>query len=201
MGRRVNELGRGAGGGFGGGADCLRVDPALVRLVPWSEGDFSILVRSNAPEMTEYLGGPETEEQLLLRHRRYVGIARSGVIGDSGRQSRAFVFKAVLEPEGVGVGSVNFWDSEWNGEQVYEMGWAVVPEFQGRGIGSVMVSLAIQIARETRRRAAIHAFPSVDNAPSNGICRRVGFELLGEERVEYPKGHWMQCYDWQLLLG
>jgi hypothetical protein len=37
--------------------------------------------------------------------------------------------------------------------------------------------------------------------PSNGICRRVGFELLGEERFEYPKGHWMQCNDWRLLLG
>lgn len=179
----------------------MKVGPAQVRLVPWSDDDLPLLVRQNAPEMTDHLGGPETEEQVLLRHQRYVGIARSGVIGDSGTELKAFVFKVVLESEGLGVGSVNFWDSERKGEPVYEMGWAVVPEFQGRGVGSVAVRLAVEVARETKRRPAIHAFPSVDNAPSNGICRSVGFELLGEERVEYPKGHWMQCNDWRLLLG
>jgi RimJ/RimL family protein N-acetyltransferase len=179
----------------------LRVDPAQVRLVPWGEDDFPLLVRLNAPEMTEHLGGPETDEAVLLRHRRYVAAAQSGVFRDSSAEFRAFVYKAELEPEGEGVGSVNFWDREWKGEQVYEMGWGVVPEFQGRGIASAMVGLAVEIARGTKRRAAVHAFPSVDNAPSNGICRRVGFELLGEVRFEYPKGHWMQCNDWRLLLG
>jgi RimJ/RimL family protein N-acetyltransferase len=178
----------------------VKIDPAQVRLVPWSEDDLPLLVRQNTLEMTEHLGGPEAEEQVLRRHQRYVGIARSGVGGDSGREYRAFVFKVVLEPEGVGVGSVNFWDSEWKDESVYEMGWAVVPEFQGRGVGSVAVRLAVEVARETKRRPAIHAFPSVDNAPSNGICRSVGFELLGEERVEYPKGHWMQCNAWRMVL-
>jgi RimJ/RimL family protein N-acetyltransferase len=179
----------------------LRVDPALVRLVPWGEDDLPLLVRLNAPEMMEHLGGPETAEQVLLRHQRYVGAARSGVFRDSDREYSAFIFKAVVEPEGVGVGSVNFWDREWKGEAVYEMGWSVVPEFQGRGIASAMVGLAVEVARGMGRRAAVHAFPSVDNAPSNGICRNAGFELLGEERFEYPKGHWMQCNDWRLLLG
>ncbi len=179
----------------------MRVDPALVRLVPWGEDDFALLVRLNAPEMMEHLGGPETEEQVRLRHQRYVAAARSGIFRDSDREYRAFIFKAVLEPGGLDAGSVNFWDREWKGEQVYEMGWAVVPELQGRGIASVMVGLAAEVARETKRRPAVHAFPSVDNARSNGICRRVGFELFGEERFEYPKGHWMQCNDWRLWLG
>src|SRR5260370_42593811 len=106
-----------------------------------------------------------------------------------------------MEPGGGGGGAGILWDRQWKGEQVYEMGWGVVPEFQGRGIASVMGGLAVEVARETKRRPAVHAFPSLDNAPSNGICRRVGFELLGEERFEYPKGHWMRCNDWRLLLG
>ena len=46
----------------------------------------------------------------------------------------------------------------------------------------------------------IHAYPSIDNAASNALCRRLGFELLGQERFEYPKGHWMTCNDWSLDL-
>ena len=186
--------------GLGGGKDCLRVDPAQVRLVPWAEDDFALLVRLNAPEMTEHLGGPETEEQVVLRHQRYVAAARTGIFRDFDSAYRAFVFKAVLGPEGVGVGSIGFWDREWRGQQVYEMGWGVVPEVQGRGIASVAVGQAVEVARETGRRPAVHAFPSVDNGPSNGICRKVGFTLLGEKRIEYPKGHWMQCNDWRLSL-
>ncbi|OLC16461.1 MAG: GNAT family N-acetyltransferase [Actinobacteria bacterium 13_1_40CM_66_12] len=162
-----------------------------VRLVPWTEDDFALLVRLNAPEMTEHLGGPETLEQLERRHMRYVAAADS---------YSSYIFKAMLEPEGVQVGGVNFWDREWNGEEVYEMGWGVLPEFQGRGIASAAIAQAVELARATKRRAAVHAFPSVENGPSNGICRRVGFTLLGEVRFEYPKGHWMQCNDWRLAF-
>ncbi len=162
-----------------------------VRLVPWTEDDFQLLVRLNAPEMTEHLGGPETPEQLELRHKRYVAAAGSDT---------AYIFKAILQPEGVPVGGVNFWDREWNGEPVYEMGWGVVPEYQGRGVASAAVAQAVELARATKRRPAIHAFPSVDNGPSNAICRKAGFELLTETRFEYPKGHWMLCNDWVLRL-
>jgi RimJ/RimL family protein N-acetyltransferase len=64
-----------------------------------------------------------------------------------------------------------------------------------------MVGQAVEIARATGRRRAIHAFPSVDNAPSNAVCRKAGFTLLRQARFEYPKGHWMQCNDWRLVLG
>jgi RimJ/RimL family protein N-acetyltransferase len=62
------------------------------------------------------------------------------------------------------------------------------------------VSQAVELARATKRRSAIHAFPSTDNGPSNGICRKVGFELLGEVQFEYPKGHWAMSNDWRLAL-
>ena len=171
-----------------------------VRLVPWSEDDFLLLVRLNAPEMMEHLGGPETPESVELRHKRYVAAAKSGTLSDDEKAYAAYIFKAILEPEGVDVGGVNFWDREWNGEHVYEIGWGVVPEFQGRGIASAAVAQAVELARATQRRSHIHAFPSVDNGPSNGICRKAGFELLGEVQFEYPKDHWMQCNDWALRL-
>lgn len=163
----------------------------LIRLEPWADGDFPVLVRLNAPEITEHLGGPETDEQLRRRHERYVRLADS---------TEAFIYKVVLTSTGEVVGGVNFWEREWQGKPVYEMGWGVLPEFQGRGIASAAVKEAIDKARATGRRDAIHAFPSVENGPSNAICRKTGFQLMGEVPFEYPKGHWMRCNDWRITL-
>ncbi len=171
-----------------------------VRLVPWAEEDLPLLVALNEPEMTEHLGGPETPEQVVARHRRYVAAAETGMMRDDRGEYRAFVRKITLEPDGSSVGNVNFWDREWNGDAVYEMGWSVLPQYQGRGIASAAVAQAIELARKTNRRAAVHAFPSVENAASNGLCRKVGFTFLGEVKFEYPKGHWMQCNDWRFSL-
>ena len=163
-----------------------------VRLVPWSDEDFPLLVRLNAPEMTEHLGGPETDEALRKRQERYVAAAGSDSV---------YPLKVVLEPEGIAIGNVGIWDRKWKGEQVFEMGWGVVPEYQGRGLASAAVKQALEFARELRRRPAVHAFPSVDNPPSNGICRKTGFVLLGEVDFEYPKGHWMRCNDWRFSFA
>jgi RimJ/RimL family protein N-acetyltransferase len=47
----------------------------------------------------------------------------------------------------------------------------------------------------------LHAFPAVDNAASNALCRSLGFTLLGAFDVEYPPGHALRCNDWALELG
>ncbi|KUF17503.1 MULTISPECIES: GNAT family N-acetyltransferase [Streptomyces] len=162
-----------------------------IRLTPWSEGDFDLLVRHNAPEMTAHLGGPESDEKLLDRHRRYVGLegSRSG-----------WMFRIATGPEGKPAGIVGFWETAHRGEDVWEAGWGVLPEFQGQGIAAAAVRLVVAEARGTQARRHLHAFPSVENAASNGVCRKAGFVLLGEEDMEYPKGHWMRCNDWRIDL-
>ena len=163
----------------------------MIRLRPYEEGDWPLLLRLNAPEMTEHLGGPESDEALRRRHERYVAAARSDSV---------YPLTAVLEPGGTAVGSVSLWEREWQGKPVYEMGWGIVPEFQGRGLATEAVKEAIEVARNLGRRDAIHAFPAVDNPPSNAVCRKSGFELIGSVPFEYPKGHWMECNDWRLSL-
>jgi RimJ/RimL family protein N-acetyltransferase len=76
----------------------------------------------------------------------------------------------------------------------------VLPAFQGRGIARTATAQAIAAARAEQTRRFVHAFPSVDNAPSNAICRKLGFTLLGEYDFEYPKGSFMRCNDWRLDL-
>jgi RimJ/RimL family protein N-acetyltransferase len=101
---------------------------------------------------------------------------------------------------GARAGSVGFWTKKWRHEQVYEVGWMVVPESQRRGIAVAATMQAIELARRADKHRFMHAFPNLDNAPSNAICRRLGFELLEARQFEFPKGQFMTCNDWRLDL-
>ena len=163
---------------------------ATVTLEPWGSGDLPLLERlMGDPVMTEHLGGPESPGKLRERQDRYERLEH----GDR-------MFKIVDVPSGAGVGSVGFWTKEWRDELVYEIGWMVVPEFQGRGIAVAATAQAIELARRDGKHRFMHAFPNVGNAPSNAICRKLGFELLGACEFEFPKGHLMACNDWRLDL-
>jgi RimJ/RimL family protein N-acetyltransferase len=164
---------------------------AGIRIEPWAEGDLPLLLRlMGDPEMTKHLGGPESPEKIADRHTRYVRA--------NSDESRMFKIVDVATDEPAG--SVGYWEREWRGEQVYETGWLVLPDFQGRGIAGLATALAIERARSERKHRFLHAFPSVENAPSNAICRKLGFTLVEECEFEYPKGSLMRCNDWRLDL-
>jgi RimJ/RimL family protein N-acetyltransferase len=76
----------------------------------------------------------------------------------------------------------------------------VIPRVQGCGIAGEATRQVIGIARDERRRRFLHAFPGVENAPSNAVCRRLGFTLDGPCKFEYPAGSLMVCNDWRLDL-
>ncbi|MCX4583613.1 GNAT family N-acetyltransferase [Streptomyces sp. NBC_01481] len=171
----------------------MEIKASAVRIEPWSEDDFDLLRAANAPELMEHLGGPETEEQLVKRHARYVELSFD-------RTGRGRMYRIVLEETGESVGSVGFWERTWQGEEVYETGWGVLLGFQGRGIATSGTRAVVEAARAERKHRYLHAFPPPDNGPSNAVCRKVGFELLGECDFEYPPGHVAVSNDWRLDL-
>lgn len=159
-----------------------------VHLEPWGEGDLPLLQKClGDPAMMEHLGGPESAEKITERQSRY-------------EKPDSKQFKIVDDASGEGAGWVGYWDRDWQGEQVFEIGWAVIPAFQGRGIAGRATRLAVERAGSERTRRFLHAYPSVDNAPSNAICRKLGFRLDGPCDFEYPKGSMMRCNDWWLDL-
>lgn len=164
-----------------------------VRLEPWADtpSHLELLRRNNSPEMMEHLGGPETEEQVRVRHRRYAELPGRG----GGR-----MFRIVLAREAEVVGAIGFWEREWRGESVYETGWGVLPEYQGRGIAAAAAREVVRAAAAEGVHRHLHAYPSVGHPASNGVCRKAGFTLLGECDVEYPPGSLMRCNDWRLEL-
>lgn len=163
--------------------------PAL-RIEPFTEADLDLLRRLNTPEMKEHLGGLETDEQLRVRHRRYLNFA----------PSQGCMFRIVL-PGGEPAGTVGYGERTWQGSAVYDMGWQVLPAYQGRGIASAAARAGAVHAAGQHKHRYLHAFPSVDNAPSNAICHKVGFALAGECDFEYPARHFMRSNDWVLDLA
>jgi RimJ/RimL family protein N-acetyltransferase len=162
------------------------------RVEPWAEGDLPLLEQlMGDPAMTEHLGGPESPEKIAERHERYVQLPGTGT---------GVMFKIVEAATGESVGSIGYWDRESQEGQVYETGWAILPAFQGRGIATIATAQLIELLRAARKRRYLYAYPSEENAPSNAICRKLGFALLEECEFEYPPGSVMRCNDWRLDL-
>jgi len=163
-----------------------------VRLEPWAEEDLPLLHKLlGDPAMMEHLGGPESDEQILRRHQRYLHLPDDGI---------DHMFTVILVPSGERVGSVGYWKKTWREQSVYEMGWLILPGYQGRGIATKAAAAAIEHARGQANYRFMHAFPSVENPASNAICRKLGFTLLEECQFEYPPGHSMTVNDWRLDL-
>ena len=168
-----------------------RTNELQVRIEPWAEADLALLHRMNAPEMLEHLGGPETEEQILARHKRYVEIGGKG----NGR-----MFSIVLLPELEAVGNIGYWKRVWQEETVYEIGWGVLPTFQGRGIASAATAAAVASARRNRRAGTFthsrqsitpHRMPFAGNSTSSSSPSAASNTLPGS---------FMRCNDWRLDL-
>jgi RimJ/RimL family protein N-acetyltransferase len=163
-----------------------------VSLRPYAAGDLTLLARLlGDPAMTEHLGGPDTPDGIATRHERYLA-ADPETNG---------LFTIIVGPGGTPAGWVGFWEMVWEGQRAWECGWHALPEFHRRGIATAATALALADARARRRNRWMHAFPAADNDASNALCRTLGFTLIGEAEVEYPKGRTMRANHWLLDFG
>lgn len=165
---------------------------AVVALRPYGEGDLPLLERLlGDPRMMVHLGGPESPQQIRSRHERYCRLNEDG-------PSRLSVIVTARGSEAAGW--VGYWPRDWRGQAVWEAGWHVLPEFQGRGLATAGTRAMLARAASEGTCRYLHAFPSAANAASNAVCAKVGFTSLGETEFEYPPGHAMRCIDWRFDL-
>ena len=135
------------------------------------------------PDVMRELGGPTDRARLPETHRR--------------RLAAPWWFTIVAEPGRPPVGTIGIWETTHDGEEIHETGWMVLPAHQGRGIASAALTLLIERARAEPRFPSIHAFPPVTNAPSNALCRKFGFVLLGQGDFVFH-GRTLHCNHWAL---
>jgi RimJ/RimL family protein N-acetyltransferase len=158
-----------------------------VALVPGTMDDewLTVALETDPVTMSE-LGGPWTAEQAKATHaRRIKGITDQGWWW--------FTVRPVDEAGAVGeaVGTIGMWGSDWEGTPISETGWMVLPEHQGKGYASAALAALIARADAEGRWGDIHAFPGATNAPSNALCRRFGFEHVGEKDADYADRHFL----------
>jgi len=161
-----------------------------VRLVDYTDDDlgFSIRIETDPRVMTE-LGGPRTVEAIERVHPKRVAQNR-----DDG------IWQKIVTDEDEDAGQIGVWCSEHDGEEIWEVGWMLLADFHGRGLGSAALAELIERMRAAGVYDVVHAFPGVTNGPSNGLCRKFGFELLGELELDF-RGATLRANHWRLALG
>jgi RimJ/RimL family protein N-acetyltransferase len=162
-----------------------------IHLRLWSEGDYELIRKAmGTPEMTKYLW-LENEEKLKARHERYIHLPEKG-------NDRMYVIE--LGEKRTPVGSVGYWEIDHEGGKAWETGWSVLPEFQGKGIATRATTLAMDMARNTNLHRFMFAYPAQENAPSNAICKKLGFTFQKPYEEEFPDGRKMILNIWKLDL-
>ncbi|GAA0592578.1 GNAT family N-acetyltransferase [Actinomadura livida] len=151
--------------------------------------DVAAYVRMRCdPGMMADLGGPLPREGMAEKVRLDARQAADGL---------AWV-KMIVPDAGhpdVVAGTVTIWSHGTDDGPISEIGWMVLPEFQGRGLGKRAVRTLLEQARDEGRWGLVHAFPAIGNAASNGICRSVGFRLLTQTEVTFA-GRLLQTNHW-----
>ncbi len=164
--------------------------PAVdIALLPWDASGLALLEAMNTPGMKRHLGGPEAPEKLADRHARYLTYHQLGEV----EMLRIAV-------DGEIAGSVGYWERDEAGEMIYEIGWELLERFHGQGLGTTAASRLLQRLKPFARHDAVMAYPTPDNAGSNGVCRKLGFTLMGVADFEYPIGVFSPHNIWRLSL-
>jgi RimJ/RimL family protein N-acetyltransferase len=160
-----------------------------IRLRPYTDADRWLTETiETSPAMMADLGGPLPATDIPGIHQRRL----DGMAAD-----RLWYFTVDLMPEGRTVGTICLWSDTYEGGRRSEAGWAILEEFQGRGLPTEAHRQRGARARTDGRWGDIHAFPGASNGPSNAVCRKGGFTNVGQEIVDYA-GRQLRCNHWVL---
>jgi RimJ/RimL family protein N-acetyltransferase len=166
-----------------------------MRLRDVDPGDVDAYVRMRCdPAMMAELGGPLPREGIAAKVETDVRKTRAG------EYWVLMIVPDETEPETV-AGTVSLWSHESGDDAgLSEIGWMVLPEYRGRGLGKRAVRALLERARDDGRWGVVHAFPGVTNAASNALCQSVGFTLVGERDVTFA-GRLLHTNHWRIDLS
>lgn len=160
----------------------------LLRDVESGDVDAYIRMRCD-PVMMAELGGPLPREAMKAQVDTDVRLTQAD------ERWVCMIVPDEAAPDVV-AGTVTLWSHHADGgEALSEIGWMVLPEFQGQGYAKRAIRSMLERAGQDGRWGVIHAFPAVTNDASNALCRAIGFALVGKRVMtfagaEFVTSHW-----------
>ena len=98
----------------------------------------------------------------------------------------------MIEVDGVAIGLSGI--VVRSGTEFPDLGYALLPEFEGRGYATLAAQSVLQWALESGRWTHLDAYTMPHNEASNNVLRRLGFQDLGIVHLEAFDGeasqHW-----------
>ncbi|MDV3753037.1 GNAT family N-acetyltransferase [Elizabethkingia anophelis] len=143
---------------------------------PFEERDAEglFLLDSN-PEVMKYVGGvvstkiEQSQQMIEFIQKQYKenGVGRLAVIEKSTNTL-------------IGWSGLKYLTSEINGmKNVYELGYRFLPEYWGKGYATETARAALNYAFNEIKTDVVYAMAVTENAGSNRVLQKLGFEELG----------------------
>jgi len=131
------------------------------------------------PVMMAELGGPQPREGMAAK-----------VACDVQQAAADTAWIKMIIPDGsapgVVAGSVALWSHEDSGTAMSEIGWMVLPEFQGRGIATTAVRMLLELAREQERWGWCTRVRRSRTSPPSASAARPDSDLSKNRRRPSP---------------
>jgi RimJ/RimL family protein N-acetyltransferase len=145
-----------------------------LRFRRWRTSDFPTYEQwCSRIEIMRYLGGKTFDRVQAWRHMAYL-VGHWEMLG--------YGYYAVEEKAtGAMVGRVGF--TNHPGWPAFELGWTIIPEYQGRGYAIEAARMLLAYAFDALDQPRVTSLIHPDNAPSIKVAKKLGQEVQGETTV------------------
>ena len=141
---------------------------------PWRESDFPTYETWCANiDIMRYLGGKTMNRLEAWRHLAYL-------VGHWAFRGYGY-YAAEEKSTGRLVGRVGYTNGAgWPG---FELGWTIVPEYQGRGYATEAATFLLAYAFDALDQPHVISLIHADNTPSQRVAAKLGQTIEGETEV------------------
>lgn len=153
---------------------ALELETPRLRFRTWRSADFDVYEGwCSRMEIMRYLGGKTFDKIQAWRHMAYL-VGHWALFG--------YGYYACEEKEsGRLIGRVGYTNHPgWPG---FELGWTIIPEYQGRGYATEAAGMLLQYAFTELDQKRVISLIHPDNAPSRRVAEKLGQKIEGETEV------------------
>jgi RimJ/RimL family protein N-acetyltransferase len=145
-----------------------------LRFRQWRESDFPTYEQwCSRMEIMRYLGGKTFDRIQAWRHMAYQ-LGHWQLLG--------YGYYAVEEKAtGALIGRIGY--THHPGWPDFELGWTIIPEYQGRGYATEGARMLLDYAFTSLGRDRVTSLIHPDNAPSRRVAEKLGQAIEGETEV------------------